>query len=59
MFVRIEAPHFVAGIEVSGLSAPILHYMRTWKLWDILVYCRKKKWKYILYEEFTTLHETS
>lgn len=58
MFIRIEAPHFVAGIElkletnVDGPesdyvvyeTAPIVKYMRYWKLKKVLEYCSAKKW---------------
>jgi hypothetical protein len=42
--VRITAPHFVAGLEVGGQVAPILHYMRTWPIGQIVAYCKQKRW---------------
>lgn len=46
--VRIVAPHFVAGIELSGefciSAAPILHYMVGWSIIDIVKYCNMKQW---------------
>ena len=45
--IRIEAPHFVAGLvwkQSGSLCAPIIHYMRLWSLAKIFDYCKKKKW---------------
>jgi len=49
--VRIEAPYFVAGVDVSnrtGLvvhAAPILKYMRGWTEQRVFQYCDRKGWK--------------
>ena len=50
MLIRITAPHFVAGIELSPNSkviraAPILSYMVGWDIKRVVVYCNKKNWK--------------
>ena len=46
---RIEAPHFVAGGEVSkGVcvrAAPIIKYMVGWTGRQVRDYCRNKRWK--------------
>lgn len=46
--IRIEAPHFVAGAEVSGgkivRTAPIIHYMLGWSVDDLNEYCRRREW---------------
>lgn len=44
MMLRITAPHFVAGIIRGGLCAPIIRYMKGWKLAEIQAYCAKKRW---------------
>lgn len=41
--VRIEAPHFVAGICRQGI-APIVSYMRGWTVRQIREYCVNKDW---------------
>lgn len=47
--IRIEAPHFVAGLEAGGgkydRAAPILKYMAGWSEADIKAYIRRKQWK--------------
>jgi hypothetical protein len=49
MLLRIEAPHFVAGIEIVGRlvkdSAPIVSYMRGWTTRRVIDYCRRKRWR--------------
>lgn len=42
--VRIEAPHFCAGIIQGGESAPILYYMKGWTLKQMRAYCEKNGW---------------
>lgn len=46
--IRIEAPHFVAGLIVNGdivrMAAPILHYMRLWNTARVEAYCAAKQW---------------
>ena len=45
MLLRISAPHFVAGYDiVSGQIAPIIRYMRGWRLMYIERYCKRKGW---------------
>lgn len=53
--VRIEAPHFCAGVELRDNKvvkvAPILKYMRGWEVSRVTSYCdrvtsKKKKWKW-------------
>lgn len=43
MFLRIEAPHFVAGIDDEA-AAPIIRYMLGWSEQRIFDYCRRKGW---------------
>jgi len=58
--IRIEAPHFVAGIEtymaLGRLDycekaypihrvAPIINYMKGWPVHRIFHYCKRKNWK--------------
>lgn len=43
--VRIEAPHFVAGVVVGVRAAPIVAYMTHWRLGQILAYCARKGWR--------------
>lgn len=47
--VRIDAPHFCAGLDGDGIGAwrcaPILRYMEHWSLGRIKRYCRKKGWR--------------
>ena len=55
--IRIEARHFVAGIELyvgpkmENRCAPILHYMKDWSAGDIVRYCFRKGWKITTYKE--------
>lgn len=44
MMLRIVAPHFVAGIVRGGDCAPIIRYMKGWRLLQIQQYCANKKW---------------
>jgi hypothetical protein len=44
MMLRIEAPHFTAGIVRGGLCAPILLYMKGWTRREIEAYCAERKW---------------
>lgn len=45
--LRVEAPHFVAGIIPRDLAAPILKWMveRQWSEEKIRAYCARKGWK--------------
>lgn len=43
--VRIEAPTFTAGVVLMERAAPIIKYMRTWTLWQIQNYCRRRGWR--------------
>lgn len=49
MLIRIEAPHFVAGLVVEDgqvyESAPVIKYMRGWTQEKVINYCRVKGWK--------------
>lgn len=45
VLVQVTAPHFVAGVVVGVLAAPIVKYMATWSLTKIQTYCASKKWK--------------
>lgn len=49
MLLRIEAPHFVAGVVVRdhrvAKSAPIVKYMRGWPQSKVLSYCASKGWR--------------
>ena len=51
MIIRIKAPHFTAGIEPLQKAAPIIRYMLDWSAEDIIRYCKKKNWKYEIYNE--------
>jgi len=42
--LRITAPYFVAGIVRGGRCAPIIAYMKGWKLSQIEAYCARKGW---------------
>jgi len=46
--IRIEAPHFVAGVELhDGIvreTAPILHYMLGWTRKEVIEYAERKHW---------------
>ena len=44
MLLRIEAPHFVAGVEPGVCAAPIIKYMRDWSVEKIAQYCALKSW---------------
>lgn len=51
MLVRVVAPHFVAGYEVSAYgtiwnAAPILKYVVGWEHFRALNYFDRKGWKY-------------
>jgi len=54
MLIRIEAPHFVAGIvyenEVIIRIAPIIKYMDTWFISNVISYCNKKGYKYQIFD---------
>ena len=47
--IQIEAPHFVAGVEITdGIctrAAPIVHYMLGWDVERIEKYVKWKRWK--------------
>ena len=49
MLVRIEAPHFVAGIVMdwgrARRCAPVVKYMRGWTLAAVREYCARKLWR--------------
>ena len=46
IFIRIEAPHFVAGLDLENKrAAPIISYMLKWNAARIFAYCSKKGWK--------------
>ena len=53
-FLRITAPHFVAGVSVGVLAAPIIGYMRGWSEEKIREYCKRKGWQV---EEPTLTHQ--
>ena len=48
--VRIDAPHFVAGLEAEGShvvrAAPILRYMTGWDGRQVATYCATKGWSW-------------
>ncbi len=49
--MRIIAPHFVAGLvlnedKICVRTAPILNYMLGWNWWQVIAYCKKKRWSY-------------
>lgn len=48
ILARIEAPHFVAGLDIEARrvtrTAPILAYMAGWPVRRVLVYCKRKQW---------------
>ena len=56
MLIRIEANHFVAGVDTLAVygkdnkkinrCAPIVKYMKFWGRLDIFSYCHKKDGKY-------------
>jgi hypothetical protein len=48
--LRINAPHFCAGADVtggivSGNVAPIIRYMRGWRIERVRSYCRQVQWQ--------------
>ncbi|NYG46383.1 hypothetical protein GGD67_003854 [Bradyrhizobium sp. IAR9] len=48
--LRISAPHYCAGAEVidgivSGNVAPIIRYMRGWRIERVRSYCRQRQWQ--------------
>ena len=47
--IRIEAPHFVAAVDIeAGIvvqSAPILRYMQGWHCTRVLTYAKRKGWQ--------------
>jgi hypothetical protein len=46
MLIRISAPHFVAGYDMTtGNIAPIIKYMKGWSYDRILNYCNSKGWE--------------
>jgi hypothetical protein len=49
MMLRIEAPHFVAGLTATGRridrAAPIIGYMVGWSVRKVISYCRRKGWQ--------------
>jgi hypothetical protein len=46
MMLRITAPHFCAGFDLTTKRiAPIIAYMRRWKLDRISDYCRVRGWE--------------
>ena len=50
-FLRIVAPHFVAGLEFGERGMvkrcpPIVKYMRGWPQSQVQSYCHKKGWKW-------------
>ena len=50
-FLRIVAPHFVAGVEFGERGMvkrcpPIVKYMRGWPQSQVQSYCHKKGWKW-------------
>lgn len=53
--VRIEAPHFVAGVVFQDGSvrhcAPILRYMKGWSKGRVFAYASRKGWKAELLED--------
>jgi len=51
MMLRIIAPHFIAGIIQGGAVAPIIKYMKGWKLRKILDYCKFKGWTVEIIED--------
>jgi len=56
--VRIQSSYFVAGLifktnrtdpgkSLCIQAAPILHYMRRWKLEAVQSYCKIKNWSFL------------
>ena len=60
MLIQIDNPHgpkqFCAGIILENgkvtETAPILYWMKGWKLEKVLDYCKQKNWKVIEINEF-------
>jgi hypothetical protein len=59
--IRIIAPHFVAGAELSDdniviKAAPIIKYMESWPLSKVLEYCHRwhRQWEVEIYESIHT-----
>lgn len=53
MYLRVEAPHFVAAIvpgEKENRVPPILKYMTNWSVDRIFSYCRAKGWEITQYD---------
>jgi hypothetical protein len=45
MMARITAPHFCAGLDLTTRRvAPIIHYMRRWRIEEIRQYCERRGW---------------
>lgn len=45
MLIRIVAPHFVAGYDMTNDNiAPIIKYVMGWNYYKILNYCKSKGW---------------
>jgi hypothetical protein len=54
--IRIEAPHFVAGIECNDenvvcRAAPIVAYMKWWNLNRVVMYCTQKGWMFAMVDK--------
>lgn len=47
MLLRVEAPHFVAGVVLGERAAPIVRYMVRWTEAQIRDYCARRRWKVI------------
>lgn len=49
LLVRIETPHFVAGLEIEGgrvvRAAPILKYMVGWPATRVREYAHRRAWR--------------
>lgn len=50
MMLRIQAPHFVAGIVINDFqkvstAAPIVKYMLGWHVQSVREYCSRKYWQ--------------
>jgi len=54
MLLQIISNHFCAGIEFKDFEvircAPILKYMRGWRLHKVKNYCESKGWKVTVIE---------
>lgn len=54
MWYRITAPHFCAAYDLrSGRIAPIIAYMRRWKLDRINDYCKRRGWEVEVFTDET------